>query len=344
MCGVMWSEHCSYKSSKGLLKELPVRGERVLKGPGGNAGVIDIGGGLAVVMKVESHNYPSRIEPYEGAATGVGGIIRDILAMGGRPVALLNSLRFGGLEEGGVKRIFDGVVRGIGGYGNCIGVPTVGGEVYFEGESYGENPIVNVMCVGLVEVGKVVGSEAKGVGNSVIYVGGGTGRDGVGGANLSSQDLGFGVMEDKKDKSSIQVGDPWIGKLLMEGCLEILEGGYIVGMQDMGAGGLTSVICEMAGRGGVGLRIDLAEVPKRDEKIGAYELMLSESQERFLLIVKKEDGGSVIEIFKKWGLEARVIGEVVGGEGVQVWDGDRKVVDLPVRALFFEGLNGDNGD
>jgi len=271
MYSVMWSEHCAYKNSKPLLKYLPTKGERVIQGPGENAGVLDIGDNLAVVMKIESHNHPSAIEPYQGAATGVGGIIRDIFTMGARPIALLDSLRFGIPEDKRTKYLIENVVAGIGDYGNCIGIPTVGGDTYFE-ESYKGNPLVNAMCVGIVEKDKIKKGIAKGIGNPVMIVGATTGRDGIGGASFASQELSE---ESEEKRPSVQVGDPFMEKLLLEACLELFETDAVVAIQDMGAAGLTSSSCEMASRGGVGMEIDLDKVPLREKGMTPYEIMLS---------------------------------------------------------------------
>ena len=263
MYGVMWSEHCSYKNSRALFRHFPTSGERVLQGPGENAGIIDIGDNQAIVMKIESHNHPSAIEPYQGASTGVGGIIRDIFAMGARPIALLNSLRFGNIEGSErVKYLVEGVVAGIAGYGNCMGIPTVAGEVYFN-ESYNGNPLVNAMCVGIIDHDKIHRGTASGVGNSVMYIGAPTGRDGMGGASFASVEL---TEESEEKKSAVQVGDPFMEKLLLEACLELLETGSIVGLQDLGAAGLTSACCETATRGEGGMEIDVSKVPRREKE------------------------------------------------------------------------------
>ncbi|NYE56969.1 phosphoribosylformylglycinamidine synthase [Carboxydothermus ferrireducens DSM 11255] len=332
MCAVMWSEHCSYKSSKIHLKKLPTRGPAVVQGPGENAGVVDIGDGLGIAFKIESHNHPSAIEPYQGAATGVGGIIRDIFAMGARPIALLDSLRFGKLDSPGVRHLFTGVVAGIAGYGNCIGIPTVAGDVYFQ-ESYEENPLVNAMCVGIVELSKLKKGVATGVGNPVLLVGATTGRDGIHGATFASEELSHDG-EDKRP--SVQVGDPFMEKLLLEACLEALEYGHIVGMQDLGAAGLTSSSSEMAARGKSGIRLYLDRVPLREEGMTPYEIMLSESQERMLLVVEKGYEDEIIKIFKKWDLNAVVVGEITDGEEIEVFFGGECVAKLPYRLLTEE--------
>ncbi|MBI3995203.1 MAG: phosphoribosylformylglycinamidine synthase subunit PurL, partial [Nitrospirae bacterium] len=277
---VMWSEHCSYKSSRVLLKKFPTKGERVVQGPGENAGAVDIGDGLVAVFKIESHNHPSFIEPYQGAATGVGGILRDIFTMGARPIALLNSLRFGPLETAGNRYLLEGVVAGIAGYGNCMGIPTVGGEIYFN-ESYNLNPLVNVFCLGIVKKDEIFRASASGVGNTVIYIGSKTGRDGIHGATMASESFDESI---EARRPTVQVGDPFTEKLLLEACLEIMKRGLVVGIQDMGAAGLTSSSVEMAGRGGTGIELDLSLVPRREEGMTPYEVMLSESQERMLLV------------------------------------------------------------
>src|SRR5216110_3293961 len=280
---VMWSEHCSYKSSRVHLRTLPTEGPQVLQGPGENAGAIDIGDGLAAVFKIESHNHPSFIEPYQGAATGVGGIIRDIFTMGARPIALLNSLRFGALDAPGTRRLLEGVVAGIAGYGNSIGIPTVGGEVAFE-PSYARNPLVNVFCLGIARHSDIVKGVASGAGNAVYYVGAKTGRDGIHGATMASAEF-----DDKsaEKRPAVQVGDPFMEKLLLEACLEVMRTDTLVGIQDMGAAGLTCSTTEMGSRGGAGIDIDVARVPQRETGMTAYEIMLSESQERMLLVVKR---------------------------------------------------------
>src|SRR5262245_26204493 len=296
---VMWSEHCSYKSSRIHLKKLPTKGPRVLQGPGENAGAVDIGSGLAAVFKIESHNHPSFIEPYQGAATGVGGIIRDIFTMGARPIALLNSLRFGPLEGptgARTRRILEGVVAGIGGYGNSIGIATVGGEIAFE-DSYACNPLVNVMCLGIVDASALVKGKASGVGNPVYYVGAKTGRDGIHGATMASAEFDDRSAE---KRPAVQVGDPFMEKLLLEACLEVMATDACVGVQDMGAAGLTCSTCETGARGGVGVEVDVAKVPQRETGMTPYEIMLSESQERMLLIVKRGRESEVERVFEKW--------------------------------------------
>ena len=330
---VMWSEHCSYKSSKPVLKLFPTSGENILVKAGEeNAGVIDIGGGLAVVIKAESHNHPSAVEPFQGAATGVGGIIRDIFTMGARPVALLDSLRFGHLENGRNRYLFTGVVGGIGAYGNCIGIPTVGGEVYFD-ETYEGNPVVNVMCVGVARKDDLVKARATGVGNPVLYVGADTGRDGLGGASFASREL---TEESDRDRPAVQIGDPFREKLLVEACLELLNSGAVVAMQDMGAAGLTSSTSEMASRGGSGIEIDISLVPKREAGMIPYEVMLSESQERMVLIVRREKEELAKKVFEKWDLHAVTIGKVTADGFCRVFDKDKVVAEIPAGALVKE--------
>jgi len=330
---VMWSEHCSYKSSKPVLKLFPTSGENILVKAGEeNAGVIDIGDGLAVVMKAESHNHPSAVEPFQGAATGVGGIIRDIFTMGARPVALLDSLRFGHLENGRNRYLFTGVVGGIAAYGNCIGLPTVGGEVYFD-ETYEGNPVVNVMCVGVARKDDLVKARATGVGNPVLYVGADTGRDGLGGASFASREL---TEESDRDRPAVQIGDPFREKLLVEACLELLNSGAVVAMQDMGAAGLTSSISEMASRGGSGIEIDISLIPKREAGMIPYEVMLSESQERMVLIVRREKEELAKKIFEKWDLHAVTIGKVTADGFCRVFDKDKIVAEIPAGALVKE--------
>ncbi|EMT38330.1 phosphoribosylformylglycinamidine synthase II [Thermoanaerobacter thermohydrosulfuricus WC1] len=329
MYSVMWSEHCAYKNSKPLLKYLPTKGERVIQGPGENAGILDIGDNLAVVMKIESHNHPSAIEPYQGAATGVGGIIRDIFTMGARPIALLDSLRFGIPDDKRTKYLIENVVAGIADYGNCIGIPTVGGNTYFE-ESYKGNPLVNAMCVGIVEKDKIKKGIAKGIGNPVMVVGATTGRDGIGGASFASQELSE---ESEEKRPSVQVGDPFMEKLLLEACLELFETDAVVAIQDMGAAGLTSSSCEMASRGGVGMELDLDKVPLREEGMTPYEIMLSESQERMLVVVKKGKEEDVQKIFKKWGLNAATIGKITDDGMIRVIKDGKIVAEVPAKSL-----------
>ncbi|HEX6462907.1 MAG TPA: phosphoribosylformylglycinamidine synthase subunit PurL [Vicinamibacterales bacterium] len=332
---VMWSEHCSYKSSRIHLKKLPTRGPRVVQGPGENAGAVAIGNGLAAVFKIESHNHPSFIEPYQGAATGVGGIIRDIFTMGARPIALMNALRFGPLDGphgARTRRIVDGVVRGIGGYGNSIGIPTVGGEIAFE-EPYDGNPLVNVLCLGIVEADALVKGKASGAGNPVYYVGAKTGRDGIHGATMASAEF-----DDKsaEKRPAVQVGDPFMEKLLLEACLELMATDALIGVQDMGAAGLTCSTCEMGSRGGAGIEIDVMHVPQRETGMTPYEIMLSESQERMLLVVKKGREAEVEKIFEKCDLHASHIGEVTTDGIMRVKDHGRVVAEIPNTALVDE--------
>jgi phosphoribosylformylglycinamidine synthase len=332
---VMWSEHCSYKSSRLHLKKLPTRGPRVLQGPGENAGAVDIGGGLAAVFKIESHNHPSFIEPYQGAATGVGGIIRDIFTMGARPIALLNSLRFGPLDgpDGArTRRIMEGVVSGIAGYGNSIGIATVGGEIAFE-EPYAANPLVNVLCLGIVQADALVKGNASGAGNPVYYVGAKTGRDGIHGATMASAEFDEKALE---KRPAVQVGDPFMEKLLLEACLELMATDALIGVQDMGAAGLTCSTCEMGSRGGAGIEIDVMHVPQRESGMTPYEIMLSESQERMLLVVKKGREAEVERIFEKWDLHAAHIGEVTTDGVMRVKDHGQVVAEIPNTALVDE--------
>ncbi|HEY3092701.1 MAG TPA: phosphoribosylformylglycinamidine synthase subunit PurL [Vicinamibacterales bacterium] len=326
---VMWSEHCSYKSSRVHLKTLPTTGPRVLQGPGENAGAVDIGDGLAAVFKIESHNHPSFIEPYQGAATGVGGIIRDIFTMGARPIALLNSLRFGPLEDPLVRRTFSGVVAGIAGYGNSIGIPTVGGEVAFD-DSYTGNPLVNVFCLGIAAHDDIIKGVASGAGNPVYYVGAKTGRDGIHGATRASAEF-----DDKsaEKRPAVQVGDPFMEKLLLEACLEVMNTDALVGIQDMGAAGLTCSTCEMGSRGGAGVDIDVSLVPQRETGMTPYEIMLSESQERMLMVVKRGREAEVERIFEKWDLHAVRVGEVTTDSRLRVRNHGVVVADIPNRSL-----------
>ncbi len=330
---VMWSEHCSYKSSRVHLSQLPTHGECILQGPGENAGVVDIGDGLAIVFKMESHNHPSFIEPHQGAATGVGGIIRDIFTMGARPIALLDPLRFGTLNNGKTRYLLGGVVGGIAAYGNAVGVPTVGGELCVS-EAYSGNPLVNVFCLGVAPKDRVFLARASGEWNPVIYVGSKTGRDGIHGATMASETFDEGA-EDRRP--TVQVGDPFKEKLLIEACLELMAGDAIVGIQDMGAAGLTCSTCEMASRGGTGIEIDLARVPRRETGMIPYEVMLSESQERMLLIVRRGTELQVMDIFHKWDLDAVIIGQVTGDGLMRVKDGERVVAEIPAKALAEQG-------
>ncbi len=330
---VMWSEHCSYKSSKVHLKKFPTKGLHVLQGPGENAGIVEIGDGLVAVFKMESHNHPSYIEPYQGAATGVGGILRDIFTMGARPIASLNSLRFGSFSHPKTRYLVSGVVAGIGGYGNCIGVPTVGGEISFN-ECYNGNILVNVFNLGVGRKEKIFLGRATGAGNPVIYVGSKTGRDGIHGASLLAS-AEFDQETDQK-RPTVQVGDPFTEKLLLEACLELMKNDYIVGIQDMGAAGLTCSSFEMASRGGTGVFLDLDKIPRREEGMIPYELMLSESQERMLLVARKGYEGKVQEIFRKWDLEAEIVGVVTGDGLVKVQHKKEIVVSLPAGPLAEE--------
>ena len=326
---VMWSEHCGYKHSRALLKNLPTKGPKVLQGPGENAGIVDIGEGWAVAFKVESHNHPSAIEPYQGAATGVGGILRDIFTMGARPIASLNSLRFGPLTDPKVKRLFTGVVHGIADYGNCMGIPTVAGEVVFD-ESYSENCLVNAMSVGLVRHEQIIRGKATGIGNSVIYIGATTGRDGIHGATFASTEI---TDESTEKRSAVQVADPFMEKLLMEATLELIHGDLLVGIQDMGAAGLTCSTCEMASRGGAGIEIDVAKVPQREKGMTPYEILLSESQERMLLVAKPGCEQKVHDILAKWDLHAATIGIVTDTGRMVVKENGKVVADVPADSL-----------
>jgi phosphoribosylformylglycinamidine synthase subunit PurL len=348
---VMWSEHCSYKSSKVHLKRLPTKGKLVVQGPGENAGVVDIGDGLVAAFKIESHNHPSYVEPFQGATTGVGGILRDIFTMGARPIAVLDSLRFGEIspvaatfkspsvpnsdsEAATNRRILDGVIRGIANYGNCFGVPTIGGEVSFE-PCYSQNPLVNALALGIARKEDIFLAKAKGLGNPVIYVGAKTGRDGIHGASLlASAEF---TEESQQKRPNVQVGDPFTEKLLLEACLEAMKTGAIVAIQDMGAAGLTCSTCEMASRGGTGIEIDLAKVPQRETGMSPYEIMLSESQERMLLVAEKGREHEVLDVFKKWGLDSTVVGEVTTGGLLVVKDHGKVVAQIPAHPLAEEG-------
>jgi phosphoribosylformylglycinamidine synthase subunit PurL len=329
---VMWSEHCSYKSSRPHLKRLPTKGKAVIQGPGENAGVVDIGGGLAAVFKMESHNHPSFIEPYQGAATGVGGILRDVFTMGARPVASLNSLRFGAIDHPRTRYLLSGVVAGIGGYGNCIGVPTVGGEIYFD-ESYNANILVNAFTLGIAETRRIFKGRAEGAGNPVIYVGAKTGRDGIHGATMASESFSD---ESEKKRPTVQVGDPFTEKLLLEACLALMKTDLIVGIQDMGAAGLTSSSVEMADRGGAGIELELSRVPLRETGMTPYEILLSESQERMLLVAKSGREDEVKKIFERWDLDAVVIGRVTDDRMYRALYNGVEVVRIPVAALTSE--------
>jgi len=329
MYSVMWSEHCSYKNSKPLLKLFPNSAEWVLQGPGENAGIIDIGDDQVIAMKIESHNHPSAIEPFQGAATGIGGIVRDIFAMGARPIALLDSLRFGDFNHPQTQYLYKGVIDGISFYGNCIGVPTVGGETVFS-PSYQENILVNVMCVGLAMKNDILRAVAKGAGNSVILIGAKTGRDGIGGASFASTELDETSDE---DRPAVQIGDPFSEKLLIEACLELRGLDYVIGLQDCGAAGLTSSLCEMASRGDSGLDIELSKVPKREEGMNPFEIMLSESQERMIVVVKKGKEKEIKNIFDKWGLNSAVIGKVTNDGKLRVRDKGEIVAEIPAKSL-----------
>lgn len=333
MYSVLWSEHCAYKHSRHLFHLFPTEGERILQGVGENAGVVDIGDGWAVTFKVESHNSPTAVDPYNGAATGVGGILRDVFTMGARPIALLNSLRFGPLDTPHVRRLFEGAVLGMSGYGNAVGVPTVGGEVEFD-PSFSGNPLVNVMAVGLVRHDLVATASAKGVGNPVLVVGAPTGRDGIQGASFSSAEL---ELDFKAKRPSVQVGNPFIGKLLVEACLELIASGIVVGIQDMGAAGLTSSSAEMAARAGTGIEMDLSKVPRREDGMTPFEIMLSESQERMLVVAKKGEENKVVDLFDKWGLEAVVVGKVTDDGMLRLFEGERLVAEVPAGSLSSEG-------
>src|ERR1700756_2907792 len=349
---VMWSEHCSYKSSRVHLKRLPTHSRRVLQGPGENAGIIDIGDGWACAFKIESHNHPSFIEPFQGATTGVGGILRDIFTMGARPIAVLDSLRFGPITENAHvapgfslassdssavpanRRILDGVIRGIAHYGNCFGVPTIGGEVCFE-PCYSQNPLVNALALGIARKEEIFLAKAKGIGNPVIYVGAKTGRDGIHGASLlASAEF---TEESQQKRPNVQVGDPFMEKLLLEACLEAMQTGAVVAIQDMGAAGLTSSSMEMASRGGTGIEIDLAKVPQRETGMTPYEIMLSESQERVLLVAERGREQEVLTVFAKWGLDAVEIGHVTEDGLVRVLHRGQVAAEIPAHALAEEG-------
>jgi phosphoribosylformylglycinamidine synthase len=330
----MWSEHCSYKNSIKWLKTLPREGGRMLVKAGEeNAGLMDIGDGYGVVFKIESHNHPSAIEPFQGAATGVGGIHRDIFTMGARPIAALNSLRFGNLEEEKTQHLLAGVVHGIGHYGNCFGVPTVGGEIYFEA-CYHTNPLVNAMSVGIVKVGKTVSATAEGKGNPVMYVGSATGKDGIGGASFASAEI---TEESTEELPAVQVGDPFQEKKLLEACLEVIETGAVVGMQDMGAAGIICSTAEMSAKGEVGMRIDLDKVPTRQQNMKAWELLLSESQERMLLVVEKGKEAQVKKVFDKWDLESAVVGEVTDDGLLSFYIGGNLEAQIPAQELVLGG-------
>ncbi|MHC5716315.1 MAG: phosphoribosylformylglycinamidine synthase subunit PurL, partial [Nostoc sp.] len=329
MFGVMWSEHCCYKNSRPLLKQFPTTGDRILVGPGENAGVVDLGDGFQLAFKIESHNHPSAVEPFQGAATGVGGILRDIFTMGARPIALLNSLRFGSLEDAKTQRLFQGVVAGISHYGNCVGVPTVGGEVYFD-SAYSGNPLVNVMALGLMETAEIVKSGASGLGNPVLYVGSTTGRDGMGGASFASAELSD---ESIDNRPAVQVGDPFLEKSLIEACLEAFKTGAVVAAQDMGAAGITCSTSEMAAKGGVGIELDLDKIPVRETGMVPYEYLLSESQERMLFVAHKGREQELIDIFQRWGLQAVVAGTVIAEPIVRIFFQGEVAAEIPAEAL-----------
>src|SRR6202035_4089406 len=339
---VMWSEHCSYKSSKVHLKRLPTKGKLVVQGPGENAGVVDIGDGWVATFKIESHNRPSYVEPFQGATTGVGGSLRDISTMGARPIAVLDSLRFGEIAAGKNtseveaaknRRILDGVIRGVANYGNCFGVPTVGGEVCFE-PCYSQNPLVNVLALGIAGKEEIFLAKAKGIGNPVIYVGAKTGRDGIHGASLlASAEF---TEESQQKRPNVQVGDPFLEKLLLEACLEAMQTGAVVAIQDMGAAGLTCSTMEMASRGGTGIEIDLAKVPQREAEMTPYEIMLSESQERMLLVAEKSNEKAVFDVFHKWGLDAVTVGRVTNDGLLRVRKQGKVVAEIPNGALADE--------
>ncbi|NUQ13314.1 MAG: phosphoribosylformylglycinamidine synthase subunit PurL, partial [Gemmatimonadaceae bacterium] len=328
----LWSEHCSYKHSRPVLKTLPTKAPHVLQGPGENAGVIAVGDGLAVAFKIESHNHPSAVEPYQGAATGVGGILRDVFTMGARPIALLNSLRFGELDHPRTRWLVAGVVKGIGDYGNCMGVPTVAGEVVFD-DAYAGNPLVNAMCVGVMREEELIRAVASGVGNPIIAVGARTGRDGIHGASFASEDLSH---ESDAKRPRVQVGDPFTEKLLLEASLELIRSGHIVAIQDMGAAGLTSSSAEMAARGDVGVEIDVTRMPLREEGMTPYEILLSESQERMLVVAKQGHEDAVRAILARWDLSAEVIGEVIAEPVYRVKEGDRVVAEFPGSRLVTD--------
>ncbi len=329
MFGVMWSEHCCYKNSRPLLKQFPTQGERVLVGPGENAGVVSLGEGLKLAFKIESHNHPSAVEPFQGAATGVGGILRDIFTMGARPLALLNSLRFGSLENPRTQRLFSGVISGISHYGNSVGVPTVGGEVYFD-PAYAGNPLVNVMALGLMETAEIVKSAAAGIGNPVLYVGSTTGRDGMGGASFASAELSDQL---ESDRPAVQVGDPFLEKSLIEACLEAFKSGAVVAAQDMGAAGITCSTAEMAAKGGVGIELDLDLIPVREVGMVPYEYLLSESQERMLFVARPGREQELVNIFHRWGLHAVVAGVVIAEPVVRIQFQGRVAAEVPTTAL-----------
>ena len=329
MLGVMWSEHCCYRNSKPLLSNFPTTGKNIILGPGENAGVVDVGQGQKIAFKIESHNHPSAVEPFQGAATGVGGILRDIFTMGARPIALLNSLRFGELEDEKNVGLLENVVAGIAHYGNCVGVPTVGGEVSFD-SSYSGNPLVNAMAIGILETDEIVCSGARGIGYPVVYIGSTTGRDGMGGASFASAELSNSSID---DRPAVQVGDPFLEKGLIEGCLEAFKTGNVIAAQDMGAAGLTCSCSEMAAKGQVGIELNLDLVPAREDDMTAYEFLLSESQERMLFVVEPGTENQLMKIFIKWGLQANVVGKILEEKVVRVTYKNKTVVELPANAL-----------
>ncbi|NBO28897.1 MAG: phosphoribosylformylglycinamidine synthase subunit PurL, partial [Synechococcaceae bacterium WB6_1A_059] len=329
MFGVMWSEHCCYRNSRPLLRQFPTEGPRILVGPGENAGVVDLGEGFRLAFKIESHNHPSAVEPFQGAATGVGGILRDIFTMGARPLALLNALRFGPLEDPRNAGLMEGVVAGIAHYGNCVGVPTVGGEVAFD-PSYSGNPLVNAMALGLMETTEIMRSGASGVGNPVVYVGSTTGRDGMGGASFASAELSEASID---DRPAVQVGDPFLEKGLIEACLQAFKSGVVVAAQDMGAAGLTCSCAEMAAKGNLGIELNLDLVPARETGMTAYDFLLSESQERMLFVVQAGKEEELMELFRRWGLQAAVVGRVLQEEVVRVLQHGEVAAEVPARAL-----------
>ncbi|YAI82795.1 MAG: phosphoribosylformylglycinamidine synthase subunit PurL [cyanobacterium endosymbiont of Rhopalodia sterrenbergii] len=329
MFGVMWSEHCCYKNSRPLLKQFPTKGDRILVGPGENAGIVNLEDGLQLAFKIESHNHPSAVEPFQGAATGVGGILRDIFTMGARPIACLNSLRFGNLENAKTRRLFVGVVEGISHYGNAVGVPTIGGEIYFD-TAYSGNPLVNTMALGLMETSEIVKSGASGIGNPVLYIGSTTGRDGMGGASFASAELTGKSMD---DRPAVQVGDPLLEKSLIEACLEAFKTGAVIAAQDMGAAGITCSTSEMAANGGVGVELDLDKIPVRETGMVPYEYLLSESQERMLFVAQKGREQELIEIFHRWGLQAVVAGTVISDPVVRILFEGEIAAEIPATAL-----------
>ncbi|MDQ1436999.1 MAG: phosphoribosylformylglycinamidine synthase subunit PurL, partial [Acidimicrobiaceae bacterium] len=320
MFAVMWSEHCSYKSSRLHLRRLPTEGPHVLVGPGENAGVIDAGDGIAVALRIESHNHPSAVEPYQGAATGVGGILRDIFTMGARPIAVMDPLRFGPLHDARSRWIFEGVISGISGYGNSVGVPTIGGETVFD-ESYADNPLVNVFCLGVLPTERLILGRASGEGNLAVLIGSSTGRDGIGGATMASEGFSDDEEAEQAKRPNVQVGDPFEEKRLIEACLELLDLGLVVGVQDLGAGGITGATSETAAKGGVGMDVDIQAVHLRQPGMAPWEIMLSESQERMLAIVTPADLERVLEVCRRWDVLASVIGTVTGSGRLRILDG-----------------------